>query len=100
MPSDAANRTMVLSVVAVDLVGYSRKSVAGQVSLKDHFNQQLLAAIQDIPVADRIILDTGDGVAMGFLGDPEDALYVAMFMHDAMNQIGRASCRERVCLAV
>ena len=82
---------MVLSVVAVDLVGYSRKSVAGQVSLKDHFNQQLLAAIQDIPVADRIILDTGDGVAMGFLGDPEDALYVAMFMHDAMNRAGDGS---------
>ncbi len=82
---------MVLSVVAVDLVGYSRKSVAGQVSLKDHFNQQLLAAIQDIPVADRIILDTGDGVAMGFLGDPEDALYVAMFMHDAMNRAGAGS---------
>ena len=82
---------MELSVVAVDLVGYSRKSIAGQVSLKDHFNQQLLAAIQDIPVADRIILDTGDGVAMGFLGDPEDALYVAMFMHDAMNRAGSGS---------
>ena len=82
---------MVLSVVAVDLVGYSRKSVAGQMSLKDHFNQQLLAAIQNIPVADRIILDTGDGVAMGFLGDPEDALYVAMFMHDAMNRAGAGS---------
>ena len=83
MPADSANRTLVLSVVAVDLVGYSRKPVAEQMSLKDKFNQLLLEAIHDIPVADRIILDTGDGVAMGFLGDPEDALYVAMFMHDA-----------------
>ena len=86
MPADSANRTLVLSVVAVDLVGYSRKPVAEQMSLKDKFNQLLLAAIHDIPVADRIILDTGDGVAMGFLGDPEDALYVAMFMHDANNR--------------
>lgn len=86
MPSDSVNRTLVLSVVAVDLVGYSRKSVAEQMSLKDGFNQVLLQAIRDISVDDRIILDTGDGVAMGFLGDPEDALYVAMFMHDAINR--------------
>ena len=86
MPADTSNRTLVLSVVAVDLVGYSRKSVAEQMSLKEHFNQVLLQAISDISIADRIILDTGDGVAMGFLGDPEDALYVAMFMHDAINR--------------
>ena len=86
MPSDSVNRTLVLSVVAVDLVGYSRKSVAEQMSLKDGFNQALLQAIRDISIDDRIILDTGDGVAMGFLGDPEDALYVAMFMHDAINR--------------
>lgn len=86
MTADTSNRTLVLSVVAVDLVGYSRKSVAEQMALKDNFNQVLLEAIHDIPVADRIILDTGDGVAIGFLGDPEDALYVALFMHDAINR--------------
>ncbi len=86
MPSDTLSRTLVLSVVAVDLVGYSRKSVAEQMSLKEEFNNVLLQAIGDISVGDRIILDTGDGVAIGFLGDPEDALYVAMFMHDAINR--------------
>ena len=91
MPSDALSRTLVLSVVAVDLVGYSRKSVAEQMSLKDQFNQILLQAIRDIAAADRIILDTGDGVAIGFLGDPEDALYVAMYMHDAINRDSSSS---------
>ena len=86
MPSDTLSRTLVLSVVAVDLVGYSRKSVAEQLSLKEHFNRVLLEAIGYISIGDRIILDTGDGVAIGFLGDPEDALYVAMFMHDAINR--------------
>ncbi len=86
MTADISNRTLVLSVVAVDLVGYSRTSVAGQMARKDNFNQVLLEAIHDIPLADRIILDTGDGVAIGFLGDPEDALYVALFMHDAINR--------------
>ncbi len=77
---------MVLSVVAVDLVGYSRESVAEQMVLKSNFNQVLLRAITNISTADRIILDTGDGVAMGFLGDPEDALYVAMYMHFNVNR--------------
>lgn len=86
MSGDTSKPTMVLSVVAVDLVAYSRKSVAEQVSLKDNFNKILQRAITDIAVADRIILDTGDGVAIGFLGDPEDALYVAMFMHLAINR--------------
>jgi len=42
MPADSNNRTLVLSVVAVDLVGYSRKSVAEQMSLKETFNRVLL----------------------------------------------------------
>ena len=31
-----------------------------------------------------LILDTGDGVAICFLGDPEDALFVAMSLRDAV----------------
>ena len=33
--------------------------------------------MKDIAVNDRIILDTGDDAAIGFPGDPEDALFVA-----------------------
>jgi TonB family protein len=88
MSADTSSRTLVLSVVAVDLVGYSRKSVAEQMSLKDNFNRVLLEAISNLSVADRIILDTGDGVAIGFMGDPEDALYVAMYMRDAIDRSG------------
>jgi|GEM_PF-1275087 len=86
MAAEPSSRTLVLSVVAVDLVGYSRESVADQMALKKNFNQVLLDAITHISAADRIILDTGDGVAMGFLGDPEDALYVAMYMHSNVNR--------------
>ncbi len=32
--------------------------------------------LENVPAADRIILDTGDGAALCFLGDPEDALFV------------------------
>lgn len=81
---DQANRTFICSVVFVDLVGYSKKSVAEQISVKERFQTLLAESIKDIAVNERIILDTGDGAAMSFLGDPEDALFVAMTLRDAM----------------
>jgi hypothetical protein len=35
-------------------------------------------------VNDRIILDTGDGAALSFLGDPEDALFTTLSLREAM----------------
>ncbi len=74
---DTANRTFICSVVFIDLVGYSKKPVTEQIRLKTSLTNNLSEAIKDIPVNDRIILDTGDGAAISFLGDPEDALFVA-----------------------
>ncbi|MDX8384894.1 MAG: PEGA domain-containing protein, partial [Gallionella sp.] len=38
--------------------------------------------IQDVPVTDRVILDTGDGAAINFLGDVEDALQAALSLRE------------------
>jgi hypothetical protein len=81
--TERSNRTFISSVLFLDIVEYSRKPVAEQIQLKDQFNALIAEAIRDIPAADRIILDTGDGVAVNFLGDPEDALFVAMSLRDA-----------------
>ncbi|MDD4927909.1 MAG: hypothetical protein PHP85_01370 [Gallionella sp.] len=62
----------------MDIVEYSKKPVTGQISLKDRFNTYLSEAIYDVPTTDRIILDTGDGAAITFLGDPESALKAAL----------------------
>lgn len=78
------NRTIMCSVLFLDIVEYSRKPVSGQISLKDRFNSYLSAAIHDVPVADRIILDTGDGAAINFLGDVEDALKTALSLRDSI----------------
>jgi class 3 adenylate cyclase len=75
---DRTNRTFVCTVVFVDLVEYSKKPVAEQLQVKERLNSHISEAIQDIAASDRIILDTGDGVAINFLGDPEDALFVAV----------------------
>ena len=81
---DQANRTFICSVVFIDLVGYSKKPVAEQIRLKTSLTNNLSEAIKDIPVNDRIILDTGDGAALSFLGDPEDALFTTLSLREAM----------------
>ncbi|MBI3068306.1 MAG: adenylate/guanylate cyclase domain-containing protein, partial [Betaproteobacteria bacterium] len=78
------NRTSICSVVFLDIVEYSRKPVAEQIRLKERFNALLSEALGDIAINDRIILDTGDGAAISFLGDPEDALFVALAVRDGM----------------
>ena len=78
-----SGRTLVCSVVFLDIAEYSQKPVAEQLQLKQSFNGILASALDQVPVRDRIILDTGDGAAIAFLGDPEDALFCAMSIRDA-----------------
>jgi hypothetical protein len=84
---DRGNKTIMCSVFFLDIVAYSKKSVAGQISLKERFNSYLSEAIRDVPVADRIILDTGDGAAINFLGDVEDALKAALSLRESLLKI-------------
>jgi len=82
------NKTIICSVLFLDIVEYSQKAVSGQISLKDGFNVFLSTALTDIPVEDRIILDTGDGAAISFLGDIEDALKVGLSMRERLLNAG------------
>jgi hypothetical protein len=83
MMPERANRTFICSVLFLDIAEYSKKPVSDQIQLKDRFNALIAESIRDIAPSDRIILDTGDGVAVNFLGDPEDALFVAMSLREA-----------------
>ena len=83
---DQGNRTFIGSVVFVDIVGYSRKSVSEQIIVKDRFTALLSESLTDIPPEQRLILDTGDGAALSFLGDPEDALFVSMNLRDMVDR--------------
>ena len=79
---ESAGRTLVCSVLFLDIADYSQKPVAEQLQLKQAFNQALGTALEHVAARDRIILDTGDGAAITFMGDPEDALFSAMAMRD------------------
>ena len=83
MMPERANRTFICSVLFLDIAEYSKKPVSEQIQLKDQFNKLIAESIRDIAPNDRIILDTGDGVAINFLGDPEDALFVAMSLRES-----------------
>jgi hypothetical protein len=83
MMPERANRTFICSVLFLDIAEYSKKPVSEQIQLKDRFNALIAESIRDIAPNDRIILDTGDGVAVNFLGDPEDALFVAMSLRES-----------------
>jgi class 3 adenylate cyclase len=79
---ESSSRTLVCSVLFLDIAEYSKKAVADQLHLKQAFNQMLSKALDEVPQRDRIILDTGDGAAVTFMGDPEDALFAAMSVRD------------------
>jgi DNA-binding LytR/AlgR family response regulator len=82
--NDRAVRTTLCSVVFADLVGYSTRSAQEQIAAKNRFNACLAQSLADIAPKDRIVLDTGDGAALGLLGDPEDALFVSLSLSRAM----------------
>lgn len=77
------SRTLVCSIVFLDIVEYSAKPVAEQLLLKQAFNKLLSSALENVAARDRVVLDTGDGAGITFLGDPEDALFVAMSLRAA-----------------
>ena len=67
----------ICTVVFADIVQYAEESVSRQVEMKAAFGAILATALEHTPAADRVVLDTGDGAALCFLGDPEDALFAA-----------------------
>lgn len=74
----SAARSMIATVLFFDVVGYTKQSVSKQIELKAQFNKLVSEFIKDIEESQRIILDTGDGAAIGFLQHPEDAIEVAL----------------------
>ncbi|WP_192805109.1 adenylate/guanylate cyclase domain-containing protein [Noviherbaspirillum aerium] len=78
------NRTFIGSVLFIDIVGYSTRTVPDQLEMKEIFNAMLADAVQNVAPNERIMVDTGDGAGIAFLGDPEDALFAALSLRDAI----------------
>jgi hypothetical protein len=83
----ATDGTFACSVLFLDLVGYSERPIAEQLRAKQWLNCATLAAVRHLEVSDRIILDTGDGVAVNFLDNPEYALIVGLELTSSLGNI-------------
>ena len=65
------DRTWLCTIVFSDIVNYSSQSVELQIKWKRYFNDVLTEVLRSVPPDDRIVLDTGDGAAICFVGEPE-----------------------------
>jgi len=89
-------RTLVCSVMFLDLVDYSKRSVGDQQHMKQTFNELLARALEPVPPRDFIVLDTGDGAAIAFLGDPEDALSAGIAVRKSIASLPPAILSARM----
>jgi class 3 adenylate cyclase len=76
--SPVDQQTRMAAVVFADLVGFSKKSVPAQLAAKDALTVLLRRLVTSYPKEGRVVLDTGDGAAVGFLVSPEFALGLAL----------------------
>lgn len=85
MAAEHNHRTLICSIVFLDIIGYSKQPVTHQMALKDAFNNHISEAIKQVAESERVILDTGDGASICFMGDPEEALFAAISLRDAFS---------------
>ena len=80
----AEKRTTIATVAFFDIVSYSTQSNVKQIELKEQLNQLLGHSLDPHGANERVILDAGDGVAIGFLHHPTDALETAMHFRNGL----------------
>ncbi|MBX3654545.1 MAG: protein kinase [Ramlibacter sp.] len=85
-PSGFQRKNLLCTIMFLDLIGYSVRSVDDQVALKKLFNEVIGKALKGVDESTRIAIDTGDGAAICFMGDPEEALHSAMLLRDLLSQ--------------
>ncbi len=78
------NKTSICCIVFLDIIDYSKTTDFKQLDVKNQFNELINQSLKDVAQEDRIILDTGDGAAIAYMGSPEDALFMAMRIRDAI----------------
>ncbi len=84
------SRTWLVSVLFLDIVGYSKVPVDQQMATKLHFTGIVSSEIGSLDGEECIQLDTGDGCAICYLGDPEKLYPIAVRLSAAFAGLGEA----------
>ncbi len=74
------SRTWLVSVLFLDIVGYSKVPVDEQLTIKLHFTDAVTRSLDSLDEQDCVQLDTGDGCAICYLGDPEKLFPIAIHL--------------------
>ncbi len=85
-PGPEDQRNLLCTILFMDLVGYSARSLNDQARIKQRLNTLVTRVLGDIPAESRLAIDTGDGAALCFMGDPQEALRAAMLLRDLLAQ--------------
>jgi class 3 adenylate cyclase len=83
---DYRAKTWLCSVVFLDIAGYTERSVTRQINMKGQLQSLIAETVAHTPESERVIVDTGDGAALCYLGDPEQALLAAMRLREAFRK--------------
>ena len=78
--NDKMNKTAICSVVALDIIDYSKKTGDEQLEVKNLLDGFIHHAVIDIPQDDRLIVVTTSGAIIACSGPLEDALEDALFI--------------------
>jgi class 3 adenylate cyclase len=94
------NRTRLATVLFADIVGFSERSVGDQNVLKQDFNSVFGRCLRVVLDEERLLVDTGDGLAACFFGDPEDGLLVGLAVRDELAERAARGPRYDVRLGI
>lgn len=79
-------RAMLGTVMFLSLVTSARHTVDQRLALRERFSQLIDKALKGVAESSRIVMDTGDSVAVCFFGDPEEALQSAQLLRGLLLQ--------------
>ncbi|MES2361062.1 MAG: protein kinase [Pseudomonadota bacterium] len=89
--AEVLHKNVLGTILFLELVVYPSYSTEQQAAAKARFNELIHKALKGLLESSRIVMDTGDGAAVCFLGDPEEALQSALLLRGLLLQkYGRA----------
>ncbi len=84
--AESLRKNVLGTIMFMDMAAYSRYSTDQQVETKARFNELIGKALKGVAEHSRIVIDTGDGAAVCFLGDPEEAMQSALLLRGLLMQ--------------
>jgi hypothetical protein len=90
MPSAIAAHPVHANVAFVRIPEFDARTVTEQAALKDRLESRVRKAIDGLAPADRLVLDSHDGIALVLFGDSARALRIAQLLRgeEAFAQVG------------